>query len=191
MRDGVDDFVDDSSLWNSFLSGNDEAFAYIYRRYVRNLFQYGLQFSSDRELIKDCIQDIFVKLYADGSKTSSTDNIKFYLFGALKNSLINALKRDRIHSLYLNLQEKQDNDYTAETAETLLINIESELSVKARVDRIMSQLTVRQREIIYYRFVENMSLDEISAFTKMNYQSVSNIIQRSLKKIRGFYKKVK
>lgn len=86
---------DDTSLWNRFLDGDREAYAYIFERYVRVLFMYGSQFTGDRELVKDCIQDVFVKIYSNRSNLRPTDNIKYYLFAALRNSLINALKRDK------------------------------------------------------------------------------------------------
>ncbi len=49
-----------------------------------------------------------------------------------------------------------------------------------KVHAMMSSLTTRQREIVYYRYIKDMSIDEISKITDMNYQSVSNSIQRAL-----------
>ncbi len=45
-------------------------------------------------------------------------------------------------------------------------------------------LSPRQKEIIYYRFVEGLSYEEICQIMDMNYQSTQNLIQRSLKKLR-------
>ena len=43
-------------------------------------------------------------------------------------------------------------------------------------------LTPRQREIIYYRFIEEMEYDEICQIMDINYQSAYNLLQRSLQK---------
>lgn len=67
-----------------------------FERYVRVLFMYGSQFTGDRELVKDCIQDVFVKIYSNRSNLRPTDNIKYYLFAALRNSLLNNLKRNKV-----------------------------------------------------------------------------------------------
>lgn len=88
---------DESVLWESFLSGDDEAYACIYKKYVQVLFSYALQFTTDRELIKDCIQDVFEKIHRNRNKLNKTDNIKVYLIVILKNSLINALKKERTY----------------------------------------------------------------------------------------------
>ena len=87
---------DDASVWNRFLDGDREAYAHIFERYVRVLFMYGSQFTGDRELVKDCIQDVFVKIYSNRSNLRPTDNIKYYLFAALRNSLLNNLKRNKV-----------------------------------------------------------------------------------------------
>ena len=53
------------------------------------------------------------------------------------------------------------------------------------MEKILSLLTSRQKEIIYYRFIQEMSMEEICTLMDLNYQSAQNLIQRSLKKIRS------
>lgn len=176
-------FEDDVSLWNSFINGNDDAYCHIYEKYAKRLFIQGLQFIPDRELVKDCIHDVFVKIYSNRTKLSSTDNIKMYLFIALKNTLINELRKRKIY--FDILDENVEYGMTDNNSgEFLLINKETERVNQYKVDNILSKLTTRQREVIYYRFIECMSMDEICSLMDMNYQSVQNLLQRSVKKIR-------
>ena len=78
----------DKLIWNRFLAGDNEAFSEVYQKYVQSLFLYGLQFTSDRELVKDSIHDLFVKLYNGRNNISEIKNVKIYLFVLLKNILI-------------------------------------------------------------------------------------------------------
>lgn len=55
---------------------------------------------------------------------------------------------------------------------------------KKKVKEILSILTPRQKEIIYYRFIQEMSMEDICILMDINYQSAQNLIQRSLKKIK-------
>ncbi|MEM1137939.1 MAG: hypothetical protein AAGI07_19045, partial [Bacteroidota bacterium] len=48
--------VSDAKIWEEFKLGNENAFNYIYFVYYNALFNYGHQFSLNRELIKDVIQ---------------------------------------------------------------------------------------------------------------------------------------
>lgn len=180
---------DDASLWNRFLDGDREAYAYIFERYVRVLFMYGSQFTGDRELVKDCIQDVFVKIYSNRSNLRPTDNIKYYLFAALRNSLINVLKRDKAR-----FGGGGDSDTDAKAKEqayedaSRIIEIrEEEAIMQNRVAEIMSALTPQQKRAVHYRYIDNLSISEISDVMNMSYQAVLNTIQRALKRIRTNY----
>ena len=84
----------DNDLWMSFINGDNNCFEIIYRRYAGILFRYGIQFTTDENLVQDAIHDVFVKLHNDRKLLKAEVNIKFYLFTCLKNRLYNLLKRE-------------------------------------------------------------------------------------------------
>ena len=49
---------------------------------------------------------------------------------------------------------------------------------------LLRGLTERQKEIIYFRFVNDMSFEEISEVMEVTIQSARNLLTRSLVKIR-------
>lgn len=171
----------DQTLWNSFLGGDEDAYACIFERYVRVLFVYGSQLTSDRELVKDCIQDLFVRLYFRRKSLGQTNNIKYYLFGALKNTLKNALKKELSVSSDLSAAA---TEYGRDEDQPELEIMEEELAMQRDMDRLMTFLTPRQRQVIHYRYVDNLPLNEISELMNMSYQAVLNTIQRAMKRIR-------
>lgn len=172
--------IPDNSLWMNFINGNDDCFEIIYRKYADVLFRYGIQFTPDGNLVQDAIHDIFVKLYNDRKKLKAEANIKFYLFACLKNRLYNLLKRE----LFFDKIDPEENEYLDQGAEEAVTNALNQSEIQRTVQTVLGVLTDRQREIIYYRYIEELSIEEIAALTEMNYQSVQNSIQRSLKKIR-------
>ena len=140
--------------------------------------------------IKDCIHDVFVKIHMNRAKLAPTDNIAAYLTVALKNTLFNALKKTTDSFPFDEIGEREETvDESPSTPETIYINNEQKKQVQATVHTMMSVLTDRQREIIYYRYIKEMSIDEISKVTDMNNQSVSNSIQRALGRIRDLFKR--
>lgn len=179
--------VDDQSIWAKFISGDDEAYAYIYRQHIQKLFLFGMTFTSDEEQVKDCIQDVFVKIYNNKKRLGQTDNIWLYLTAALKNTLFNAFKKQNSYRNIISSISMEDIDN--DTAIEKLILKEKEIEQKEIVTICKSVLTQRQQEIIYYKFVEGLSLTEISDRLNIDYHSVANIIQRAFKKIRLFYLK--
>lgn len=171
----------DQIIWENFLCGDDEAYTYIYREYSQALYAYGMHFTSDKGLVEDCIQDVFIKIFQNRRHLQSTDNIKLYLFIALKNKLFNIFRKDIKYSQIDSLEPVFAAEYTIEDE---IIENEREQFLNEKMIRMLEVLSPRQKEIIYYRFVEGLSYEEICQTMDMNYQSTQNLIQRSLKKLR-------
>jgi RNA polymerase sigma factor (sigma-70 family) len=171
-----------NDLWERFVSGDDAAYSRLYNEYVQILFRYGSRFTSDGERIKDCIQDIFTTLYKDRKRLGPPPaNVKVYLFVSLKNNLARALHRN---SRYESLAPEMDTFLLEPTVEEQFIDDESAVNRKKLVAKILSTLPPRQKEIIYYRYIQELDFDEICSLMQFNYQSAQNLLQRTLKRIR-------
>ncbi|WP_085535929.1 RNA polymerase sigma factor [Massilibacteroides vaginae] len=175
---------DDQQIWDKFRSGDDKSYTYFYKKYVMDLFSYGLHFTPNRELVKDCIQDVFVKIYCNRSKLSTTDNVKLYLFIALKNTLFNVFQKDNADYHIDTLEPVFTIEFSIEDK---LIREEVEEEQSYQIDQMLETLTPRQKEVVYYRYIEGMEMREVCLLMNMNYQSVQNLIQRSFKKIRTVF----
>jgi len=85
-----------SVLWESFRSGDREAFACIYNMHVQALYKYGTKLCHNEELVKDAMQEVFLDLYLKRKKShASPENLRFYLILALKRNLIKKLQFNR------------------------------------------------------------------------------------------------
>ena len=62
-------------------------FANLYDKNIDNLFAFGSRFTTDRELLKDCIHDVFVKLYLKRDNLGNVENIESYLYISLRNRI--------------------------------------------------------------------------------------------------------
>jgi len=176
MADKSNDYI----LWEAFRDGDERAFSSIFNRYVQELYKYGNRFSADNELVKDAIQELFIKLYNNRSNLGSTDNIRFYLFKALKRRLIDDLSQNTntisLSTLSLPFEMEHSSDEVEEEWETLV--------KKKRLKNALSQLSPRQKEAIYLRYEVELSLEEIAELLDMNYQSARNLIHRGIDKLR-------
>ena len=174
-------------VWNNFLSGNEKAFSELYEMLVRDLYAFGATQTAYTELIKDCIQDVFVRLYSEREELGSVTNVKIYILIALKNALKDAFKKKQTVRKYIDSYE--DEEQTEDSIEEKIIAEETNTNLKNMVTKFKSVLSERQQEIIHLRFVEGLPIEEISKLLNINYQSVANSIQKSLQKIRTFYLK--
>jgi RNA polymerase sigma factor (sigma-70 family) len=179
---------EDKLFWGKFLAGDDKAYIFFYRKYVKVLFSYGLRFTFDAELVKDCIQDIFVTLYSNRSNLTHIKQIQVYLFVSLKNKLYTVFQKDKSVYHIDTIEPVFCVDYTAEER---MIADEQEQEKQEQMNRILESLTPRQKEIIYYRYVQGMEIEEISKLMKMNCQSVRNLIHRSIQKVKNSFVETK
>ena len=179
---------DDASIWDSFLAGEDRAYEHIYKQHVQKLFLYGMTLTKDKELVNDCIYDVFIKLYANRNSLSKTNNIRLYLIVALRNAILNSFRKQNTYHTFINSLEKEESE-DHDTAIEKMIRFEDEQEKEKLINNLWSVLTKRQKEIVYYRYIEGMELDAISKLTNIDYHSVANVIQRALKKMRNFMQK--
>ena len=179
-------FTQDESYikWKLFLEGDDQAYSWIYTHYIQVLYNYGLQITPDSEIVKDCIQDVFVKIYKAKKKLNVPQNPKVYLMIALKNNIYNTFNQERLQKNYAFSLYQTEEQLTVKNE---FIDQEARHEEMNNIKRMMKILTPRQREVIYYRFIEELSYDDICQIMGLNYQSAYNLLQRSLQKIREAY----
>jgi RNA polymerase sigma factor (sigma-70 family) len=167
--------------WSRFLSGDNEAYGWLYSRYVQSLYRYGLHFTPDGEAVKDCIHDVFTNLYRNRRKLVVPANVKVYLFVSLKNSLLRYLANNYMYDR----EEAYDAPFLLEPAvEDEYIDREQLVRREKIIEKMLAVLSPRQKEIVYYRFMQELSWDEICKLMHLNYQSAQNLLQRALRKMR-------
>ena len=69
MRDQLKNREYWQRIWIRFKDGDLDAFGEIYEEYIDLMYDYGSKITQDKDLVKDCIQDLFVDLYKYGEKT--------------------------------------------------------------------------------------------------------------------------
>lgn len=178
--------ISDEKLWKSCLTGDKEAFKEIYCRFYSLLYNYGSKLVSDKDLVKDCIQDIFIKLIQNYSSLSPTPNVKGYLIKALRNKLYDALEKEKPTD-DITLYEEV---FITDELFPLLSFDDSEADDRAkRLMQVFSQLSSHQQEIIYLYYVNELKHEEIAEIMGINYQSSKNLLFRSLSSLKKLYLK--
>lgn len=170
--------VSDFALWKSFKGGDLSAYSLIYRKYFFVLYQYGKKISDDKELIKDCIQDLFIKIWNNRESLSDTTSVKYYLFTSLKHKLLDALALPNQR-----LRVKMDvMDF--ETVDEAHSNHESFDPEKEKILKAITKLSKHQQKVLELKFYKNQSNQEIAKELGITIQSVYNSVFKTLRSIR-------
>ena len=170
----------DAEIWTRFKKGDAQAFSYIFDAYHLQLFEYGQRFTSDRELIRDSIQDLFFELADKREKLSATDHILFYLLKSLRLKIFRNLRKDKRPGYRAEDLQKEEF-YLTFSADVDPDEKELKLDLLAEA---INQLPPRQKETIYLKFYKNLSNIEVAEIMGVNPQSVSNHIQKAVHRLK-------
>ncbi|WP_395768304.1 RNA polymerase sigma factor [Aquirufa sp.] len=172
--------IDEVRVWDRFRSGDQKAFTELYQHFVQPLYSYSMGVTNDKELIKDCLHDLFVELWRNHATIGPTTSVKYYLMASIKRKLIRHLEAQlKNHAHHTNYM--MDYMEPAYSQESLLIQYEEEIRLNKKLAACLNLLSKRQREAISLRFFENMDTDQISDSMKINPQSVYNLIFGALR----------
>jgi RNA polymerase sigma-70 factor (ECF subfamily) len=172
----------ESALWEAFKEGDKDAFAKIYEQYVDALFTYGFYFAKDKALVEDAIHELFVELWRMRANLSDTTSIKYYLFRALQRKICHLMDQETIFSKFVDTATTAaDTDPSIE--ENWIAQEQSE-EYKQILSKGLVLLPQRQLQAVHLRFFDNLDTGEIADIMGMNEQSVRNIINRALLKLR-------
>jgi RNA polymerase sigma factor (sigma-70 family) len=147
------------------------------------LKHYGLKFMVDESVVEDCIQDLFLQLHLNRTYINDTNSVKHYLLKSLRSHIMQYLRFQK-RAVYEKLD--WDSSVAAEIdSETLLIQQESLEQLTRQMKVKLATLPEREREALYLRYYENLSISEIAEVMQVNRQSVSNFLQKALGKLRN------
>jgi RNA polymerase sigma factor (sigma-70 family) len=175
----------DRLIWIAFKQGNRSAFDHIFLKYSRLLYAYGVRFTKDKQLIEDCIQDMFVELWHRRENVSETTSIKFYLLKSLRRRIVRSLSQSKAAEKrsweYIN-----DEDNVDFSCELIWISEEMDLARKKQLQDAVAQLSTRQKEAVYLRYYEMMSYEAIALVMEITVASAYTLIGRAIADLRKF-----
>ncbi len=165
--------------WAHFKKGNQESFRRIYDFFFDRLYRYGMKITSETELVEDCIQDLFLKLYSNRRNLSETNQLEFYLLKSLKFTVYQKLRQQsKIYNQTLQLDSFDlELDVDAENPEE--VDAERIQTVTA----IINKLTPAAKEILYLKFYSNLTYQEIGEMMGIEPDSAKKQVYRIIKRL--------
>lgn len=170
-------------LWNEIRYNNEQALYQLYMESYDRLFQYGLRASSDAELVKSVINEVFTGLWLKRDRLVEVENVSGYVFIYFKRVLFLQLQKSKGRG-----RRARDIDPDKELweipYEDLLIVMEQDEERKQRIKTAIDQLTKRQKELIGLRFYEEMSFEDIADKTGLTLRTIYNTLHTAITVLR-------
>lgn len=168
-------------LWKSFINKDKDALGIIYHNCYDLLYNYGVKICSE-EIVKDCIQDLFIKIYTSDN-LKEIEYVEAFLLRSLRNLIFDRLPH---YNKKINLDIDTLFDLTIEDYNTkqLFSHDDHDVNKQQLVTQAYNQLAPNYKQALYLRFIKRLSYIEISIVLGIKEQSAMNLISRSLSKIR-------
>lgn len=176
--------ADDKKIWNDFNDGNEAAFIHVYVKYFGELLNFGFQFTRDKNLIEDIIQNLFIHLRNKRpSLPKLKSSIRLYLFQCLKRRFLDHQKTNRY---VLNGKNCSDTVFEVLLAkDTHMIDDQNHQERVEKLRKSIEKLNIKQREIIYYFYYKDFTYEEIKIMMGFsNVKSVRNLVYKTVGALR-------
>ncbi|MBO0947707.1 RNA polymerase sigma factor [Fibrella forsythiae] len=173
---------DDEALWLLVTAGDDAAFEHLFRRYYPLMYRYGKKFSTDTELVKDAIQELFSELWQRRTFLNQTPSVRHYLYKSLRRKMLRLSTSQPDHG---ELTDELHQFNVTLSPEQLLVDEELSAQQGQQMVHWLSFLSPRQREAIYLRFYHDMEYEEIASVMTVSNHAVRNLIYEALKLLRS------
>ncbi len=166
----------DDVIWTSLKNNDKKAFAVIYYRYFNILIQRGLHISGDRELVKDCIHDLFLEIWINKMNLTTPTSVKAYLVVSLQRKIVRKLRKLRSHQNEMEMLPV----VAVRSKEDQIINLQQIHDQKRIIVKAVNSLSRRQREAIQLKFYSDLSYKEIADMMKISTDSIYNLVSKAI-----------
>ncbi len=163
---------------------NKESFVFLVKKYEKQLLRYILRISNiSHEEAEDALQEVFIKVYRNLNEFDKSLKFSSWIYRIAHNETINYYRKSKARPEKIELNEDSD----------LIENLMSDLNTEHEIDnkilrdkllKILDSVDIKYKEVVYLKFFEERSYEEISDILKKPIGSVSILISRAKKKLK-------
>lgn len=170
--------------WLAVVESNAACLGHIHSALFPGLYNYGLKLLGDDSLAQDALQELFIKVWNKRRQIGELEKVKPYFFTAFRRQILNQLRDLKLKQLKIKLYQQPDIGFSQEE---IVIRKEEDQQLRSTIAKLLNELPPRQKEVIYLHYFEGLSLQQIADVLGINHQSVMNIRQRALVKLRSMH----
>lgn len=177
---------DDSVIWRNLKLGDEKAFSLLFEKYYDHLVRYGNSLSHFSDKVQDCVQDVFTDVWVYRQTLNDSVVVKAYLLSSVRKRIARLQERERIFRKTTSVDSIQFLlDFSVEHQ---LIVDESTAEKVLHLNKLLNDLPSRQKEALYLRYHQGLSVEQIADMLEVNYQSANNLLHRALLNLRKEWK---
>ncbi len=172
----------DGDLVRRALTGADDGFEELVRRYQRPIVSYVYRMTGDYEAALDLTQDVFIKVYASLARYRSEYKFSTWVYRIAHNTAIDHLRRHAVRGYEVDASGEYERPLASNALTPEQLSERAELC--AEIEDVIGALPPGYRELILLRHAHDLSYDEIAEVTGLPLGTVKNRIFRAREAMR-------
>jgi RNA polymerase sigma-70 factor (ECF subfamily) len=161
------------ALLAQLVTGREDAFAALYDRYGPALYRVAFSLLGSRESAEDAVQDVFASLVRSRYKLAGVENLRAYLFAALRRAAARIGTKRQAEPLTDDVAAAQPRAVDGERA--------------AALEHALASLPAEQREIVALKIDGELTFAEIAVLLGISANTAASRYRYALEKLRATF----
>jgi RNA polymerase sigma-70 factor, ECF subfamily len=178
--------VTDNDLMRQFSNCSTDAYNQIYYKYRKRLLNHIMfTFMWSQSDAEEIVQNSLIKVYEHKYLYKATYQFSTWIYTITKNLCLNEIKRNK-HRVSLDDNNSIEHnkiqfhyDYIDDNSEIKFIEM------LRLINNELTKMDEKYRQILILRYMDKMSLEEISKITDKNINTVKSLLKRGLETIKN------
>jgi RNA polymerase sigma-70 factor, ECF subfamily len=161
---------DDKELVENIKNSSSKSFQLIFMKYYDTLYRFIWMRTYDREVARDLLQDVFIRVWNSRHRLDKNKSFKAYLYQISNNLIIDMVRKNKTKEKIMEIN-KTLNYYDSE--EQYYTNIDIQNAINLLPEKLKTV-------VILSRF-EGLNYMEIAEICQVSFQTVSYRLNKALK----------
>ena len=174
---------EDVQLMLEFQKGDTDSFEKLMDKYYKRIMNLAYRFMGDKEIAEDLTQDVFIKVYKNGSSYKPKAKFQTWLYQITKNTCLNELRRRKHSTVSIDKTfEVKGDPIKQELTDTKSLNPGETIEQKETalvIKEAIASLPENQRMAVTLRRYEQLSYDDIAQTMNCSTASVKSLLSRA------------
>lgn len=158
-------------------------FRIFFDQHYQRLCSYAFSFLKDEESCEDIVQDIFIKIWLNRQDLIGSEQLKFYVFSAVRNNCLTRLQKNKKYRVV----EMRDEDEAGEI--DIKLDPEDEKANPTElIAKALDRLPPKCKEVFLLSRLANLTYLQIADNLGISIKTVENQMGKALKILRNFAK---
>jgi len=177
--------TDDFELVRNFLSGNEQSFNILARRYQERIYWHARRMLGDHDDAHEIVQQVLLVMHSKLNTFSFNSALYTWIYKITATRCLNLLKKKKLQRIFTFSSDDVVENFGYEN---IIENIEAKERF-IRMEKHLNSLPVKQRQVFIMRNYDEFSYEEISNITGKSIGALKANYFHAFKKMKELMEK--